>query len=482
MVKTYSKTYSLGRRLFVLCTAFFIAMGLAACGGGGGVAVGGGGGNAQATVAQGTITGFGSIFVNGVEFSTNGAQVTINNAAGQASSLRLGQRVTVTGQRSGTTGTATRIDYNPELEGQITAIDPANSQFTVLGQTVAVTGTTVYRNVTDFTALAVGNFVEVSGRRDSAGVIVASYVEARTAAVELEVHGVIASLDTSARTFRIGPQLVNYANATLSPSTLALQNGLRVEVGGALAGGTLNATRVSADDDRLPAGQGDASLEGVVRQILSSTQFVVGSTTVQISPSTRIINGAITDIALNVEVEVEGSVDANGVLQATSIRVEHASQIRVTADIQSINSANRTVTVLGGITVAVSDRTRIQDKRNNVQPFGFTNLVVGDHVEVAAALINGQLTATRLERVAASSTVELRAPVTSSDPILFTLLLQGVTVNLTNAQFRDANENPLTLSAFLAAATPGVVVNIRGTFDSLRLNATRAELESPDED
>jgi hypothetical protein len=243
----------------------------------------------------------------------------------------------------------------------------------------------------------------------------------------------------------------------------------------------LNATRVQAEDESIQTAEDNASIEGLVSRIVSSTQFVLNGTTVQVGANTRYVNGTVADIAVNTALEVEGSVDANRVLQAATISFEHAAGVRVTADVQAINAAARTVTLLGGIVIAVNDQTRIQDKRGNVQPFGFGNLVVGDHLEIAAASINNQLVATRLERVAASTAVELRAPVTSSNAINFTLLLQGVTVDLTNAQFRDTNDAPLTLSAFLAAATPGTTVDIRGTFDSLVINASRAELENPDD-
>ncbi len=483
MIKKYSPVVNKVATKTVLASllGLVIAVLLAACGGGGGGGIGVGA--AQATVVQGTITGFGSIFVNGVEFSTTSAQVTFNDAPGQVSALQIGQRVSVTGQRnSSTTGTATQITYDPELEGQISAIDVANSRLTVLGQTVEVSGTTVFRNVANFAALAVGNFVEVSGRRDSTGLIRAGYVELRNGApAQLEVRGVVASVNTSARTFVVGAQAVNYANATLQPSTLTLQNGQLVEVNGSLAGGVLNATRVQAEDESIQTAEDNASIEGLVSRIVSSTQFVLNGTTVQVGANTRYVNGTVADIAVNTALEVEGSVDANRVLQAATISFEHAAGVRVTADVQAINAAARTVTLLGGIVIAVNDQTRIQDKRGNVQPFGFGNLVVGDHLEIAAASINNQLVATRLERVAASTAVELRAPVTSSNAINFTLLLQGVTADLTNAQFRDTNDAPLTLSAFLAAATPGTTVDIRGTFDSLVINASRAELENPDD-
>ena len=76
---------------------------LSACGGGGsdaGTAGTGGGGVPPATasaVSYGTITQFGSIWVNGVEFSTGNASFRIKGQPGAASDLRIGMVVRVDG-------------------------------------------------------------------------------------------------------------------------------------------------------------------------------------------------------------------------------------------------------------------------------------------------------------------------------------------------------------------------------------------------
>ena len=76
---------------------------LSACGGGGsdaGVAGAGGGGGgipAATAVSYGTITQFGSIWVNGVEFSTSNASFRVKGQPGAASDLRIGMVVRVDG-------------------------------------------------------------------------------------------------------------------------------------------------------------------------------------------------------------------------------------------------------------------------------------------------------------------------------------------------------------------------------------------------
>ena len=120
---------------------------LVACGGGdsgNGTPVIGGIQGSGRMVSIGTITGFGSIFVNGVEFATSTAQITLDGRAGTEADLRIGQVVTVQGtvNANGTAGTATRVTFDNDVEGPVTQLDVAAGTFVVLGQTIRVTGST----------------------------------------------------------------------------------------------------------------------------------------------------------------------------------------------------------------------------------------------------------------------------------------------------------------------------------------------------
>ena len=73
-----------------------------------------------------TITGFGSVFVNGVEFDTSGAGFDVDdNPAAMESDLGIGMVVAVTGtvNNDGITGSASLIEYDEAIEGPIAA-DP----------------------------------------------------------------------------------------------------------------------------------------------------------------------------------------------------------------------------------------------------------------------------------------------------------------------------------------------------------------------
>jgi hypothetical protein len=132
-----------------LLTSLLLTALLSACGGGGG-----GGGTSMAggiggtgITSTGTVTGFGSVFVNGVEFRTAGATITINdNTNRPESELRVGMVVEGKGtlDASGKTGAATSILFRDNAQAQIQSIDLVNNTIVVLGQTVTVDNNTVF--------------------------------------------------------------------------------------------------------------------------------------------------------------------------------------------------------------------------------------------------------------------------------------------------------------------------------------------------
>ena len=80
-------------------TTFGVAILVAACGGGGssdGVTAGIDRGGI--VTATGSITGFGSVHVNGVHYVTTGATITLDDNPGSESELRVGQVVRIEGR------------------------------------------------------------------------------------------------------------------------------------------------------------------------------------------------------------------------------------------------------------------------------------------------------------------------------------------------------------------------------------------------
>jgi hypothetical protein len=285
-----------------------------------------GGGVGGTGISQGPITAFGSVFVNGVEFSTTGTVINTNGNPSSEGDLRVGMVVTVRGtfDANGTTGTASQIDFIDNLEGPIQSIGADN--LVVMGQTVKVDSNTQYDVVTGFSDLQVGYVIEVSGPTQSDGTILATYIELKFTSCppdeEYEIKGIVSNLGAS--TFQINNLTVDYSNVT--PENLpsgGLRNGMFVEVKTAACytSGDMIASKVKVQNSGLSGSAGNKmELEGFISQFNSITHdFYVNSQHVLFMDTTVYENGDSNNLADNVKVEVEGTLDANGVLIANKI-------------------------------------------------------------------------------------------------------------------------------------------------------------------
>lgn len=477
-------------RRLVWMLAALAAMTVAACGGGGGG--GGGGGNDDptggidrggSTLAQGPINGFGSVIVNGVRYSTTGATVTIDDQPGTESDLRVGQVVRVEGtvNADGVTGTARKISFNDEVEGPVQGIDLAASRFVVLGQTVRVGATTSFDDSIlprSLAGLQVGERVEVSGLVGADGVIAATRVERKPASATVEVKGTAGSVDTTARRLSIGQLQVDYSGASLSGFGAGQpQNGDLVEAYGTVsAAGVLLATRLEKRSAGLSGtANDDADLEGLVTRFVSAADFDVAGQRVTTTASTRFEGGSAANLALDVNIEVEGGFDASGRIVATEIEFRRDSDVELAGTVESVNSAGSTLVVLGA-TVRTTPLTRFEDQSAaDLERFSLADLRVGDYVEIRAYRDASGLVATLLERDDPEQGVELKGPAT--DVAQPNLRVGGVAVTTGPAtEYRDNNGVSISAAAFFAAA-PGREVKVRGTLVNNVVLAERAELE-----
>jgi len=454
-----------------------------------GCAGGSGGGGATAGIdrggiyAVGPITGFGSIFVNGVEYATSGASVTVDGQPGTESDLRVGQIVQVVGtlDGSGTKGTATRIAYDDQLEGPVQSIDLAASRMVVLGQTVQVGADTSFDDrivPRGLDGLLVGDRVEVSGNVASNGVINATRIERKSAAASVEVKGTVASLDTSAKRYLLGTLQVDYSAAQLSGFASGQPaSGDVVESVGTLNGdGVLVASRVEKESGGVPGTSDDkADFEGLVTRFASATDFDVAGQRVMTTASTAYDGGTSANLALDVRVEVEGGFDTSGRIVATKVAFRRESNVEFNARVDSVNVAGNSLVVLG-VTVRTNSLTRFEDQSSaQVQRFSLANLSVGDFVEVRAYDDGSGLLATLLEREDSQDRIELQGPAAGLVQPNFTVAGIAVTTDA-STEFRDKSGVTITADAFFAAAS-GQAVQVRGTLVGNTVLAERAELE-----
>jgi hypothetical protein len=456
---------------------------LAACGGGGEQVAGIDGRGAPAApasvVSKGTITGFGSVIVNGQTFDTSSATFIIDGEPGTQSDLAVGDVIVIEGTISnGGNPVASSVTYDDAVEGPISGIDTGAQTLTVLGQLVRVDGETSFDdsiNPGSLDGLAVGEIVEVSGFFLADGSISATRIEQKGAGGELELTGLVNN--AAGTTFEINGLVVDYSDAMLSnfPGG-APENGQRVEATGNSLGvnNELIATQVEFKGRELGDDGDEAEVEGFITGFTSASDFEVEGIRITTNAQTTFENGTGSDLGLNRKVEIEGGINANGVIVAESVEFKPTGELRIESLVEDVQSTELTVL---GIPIVVNAATRYEDDSDaRLETFNLANIAVGDYVEIRAYEVDGTITATLLERDDFQGDVALRGIVESvADP---NFVILGVTIATnTGTEFTDNDgSSSLAPAEFFGQAT-NRLVEASGTLNGGIINAEDVEFE-----
>lgn len=170
---------------------------LAACGGGTQVSGVGSGGSG---LAEGAITGFGSVVLDGVTYEDTNASVLLENAQGgtDMGQVKLGQRVRIKHSQA---GVADQIILLPQLRGAASSTVDSNGWFQLLGQWVHIISTSDTQNTATvldgLSKVGIGDALEVHGAwtfdtGKNASVLIATRIEKLNAVPDpLLISGVV---------------------------------------------------------------------------------------------------------------------------------------------------------------------------------------------------------------------------------------------------------------------------------------------------
>jgi hypothetical protein len=294
------------------------------------------GGARTPVAASGPITAFGSIFVNGVRYELDSAQIDVNGAIATQADLALGQVVRVAGllDASGTTATAETVAFDANVTGPVDSIDVAAMTFEVLGQTIIVDAASTVLDFeplpAEIDSLAAGDFVEVSGFAGANGSILATRVELESAG-PLRLRGVVTNLDLGGLTFSINGFSVDYGSAAIVEDFPNGQpsNGDEVSVIGASIdpSGALVADELRRFEFASGSSGEEAEVEGLITRFVSEFDFDVDGVAVTTSGATEYEGGTAADLALNVKVQAEGLFAAGGTIDADKIEVKDGGRV-----------------------------------------------------------------------------------------------------------------------------------------------------------
>jgi len=448
----------------------------------------------QSVVTSGTITAFGSVFVNGVRYDVSAATLKKNDTTVAQSGLAVGEVALVRGREDAQSGEgeAESVEVEDRVVGPITMIDAAGNQLTVLGQTISVTADTSFGpgiTPADLTGLKSGDSIEVSGLPGSGGVIMATRIGRAESAEPLQVFGTVGSVDAAMHTLMINALTVDFSAANLSgfasgepaAGDLVIARGTVFDATAVkLTATTLRKAQTDRDDQ---AEGGMVEEEGLITRFASATDFDVAGEKVTTTASTVFKNGTAADLALNVRVEVRGTLDANKVLVADVVEIEHIAVIGLAATVSGVDTTMNTLTVLG-VTISVDTNTRFEDESDaQVHMFSLTDVKVGDTVLVRGyehPAGSGMVLATRLVRLPPlpMMNVGVRGPFTASTATQFKIL--GITIDATSAKLFGKGGQSLTAAEFFTQAV-GQIVDVRGTATGSTVTASMAIID-PQED
>jgi len=439
-----------------------VSLTLMACGGGSGTPQD----SATAISSKGIITGFGSVYINGIRFQTNNSHVVseddgsllLENPSNTElqSILGKGHVIKVIGSSvDDSNGVARTILFDNELKGEISSVSNTDASFVVLGQTVSVTPKTIIDD---------------------------SIIEA-------------------ARGTEI-PNDLRFADVSESLEQL-LQAGMFVEISGLPSQNGFEATRIEDTDNQTSStgSEREAEVKGIVSN-LTADQFEINGLTVLFDTgdldSEDFSNQALANGQF---VEVNGSAVSSNLIEATRIELEEQfsddnflnNQNNVRIKDIAVSSDGVSFTTRLGVSVNPTNRSRLEDDTidndDHLSIDQFLGNISGKSVEARGFSQDSNTVWTRIE-IEEDNDLEcrLRGPVTniSGNAADFSLIVEGVEINtaqIQNNNFEDTADQSIGRTAFFNNLNIGDIVQAtsddsgNGCSDG---NLTAREIESDD--
>lgn len=354
----------------------------------------GGGGGSDSTSAQsyvtGSISGFGSVIVNGVHYEETGSRVEDEDGHGHDDSdLKLGMVVeieagAVSDSGGVKTAKAASFTFSSLVRGPVESV--GSDSLVVLGQTVHVTPSTVFEESLaggmGAAALLTGAVVKVYGLLDAtAGTYTATRIELEDDSESYRLRGLVGNYDATARTLTIGTAVIDISGLAV-PAGLQAGSLVRIKLqttksaSGAWVAVELKLGRGTPDNI------GHTEIEGTVTDYTSPTSFSVDGLPVDASQAA--FEDGTAGLSKGAHVEVEGAI-VNGVLVASKVEIESEDEqdhedFEIEGSVSAPDATAQTF-VVRGVTVSYAGGTVVFEGGTAAQIV--TNARVEVHGELA---------------------------------------------------------------------------------------------------
>lgn len=275
-------------------------------------------GSGGSGVASGTVSGFGSVIVDGVEYDDSSAARDTEDASSNRGNaeLKLGQRVRVV--YSGAQ-LAQRIEVQAQLLGPVTAPVDGAGVVQVMGQKVRLVTSSAdatSSNVTlldgygSATTIAVGDDVEVPGSwvydtASASSMLVATRLEKRTdAPSQIQLGGGVSNYNASTGSFELEGVKIMVGSATITPTGASLANDAWVLVSGTVGSdAAINATSIRVRQASTTGDLATVRLSGAIETLIDQHSFVVRGVAVDAASAT--VDASCSGVTLAVGSVVE---------------------------------------------------------------------------------------------------------------------------------------------------------------------------------
>lgn len=271
----------------------------------------------------GTITGFASICVNGIEIHyDDNTPVSVDGRSSTVRDLALGQVVAMRTIGTGHEFTARNIAVVHAAVGPISSFNTETRELQVLGQTIQIGQS---RNQDHFSSLKAGDWIQVSGHRLAGGTIVASRIESIEPLAEARIVGHVTHMDANG--FEVNGTRIDHA---AQPLPTDLVQGMEVRVAGHWDGAHLQAQHIQAEPTRQSIGNVEhVVIEGYVHA-LTDKEVNLSNRTITLDSNAHMSAGhSRGDLRQDQRIQVSGRLGTDQRVIAEHIELKHESPVQL---------------------------------------------------------------------------------------------------------------------------------------------------------
>lgn len=349
-------------------------------------------------VAIGPITQFGSIYVNGIKYETDQAEVVFTDSSAN-DELLAGMIVAVYAQwdQDQQSYNAYRVLFDRQIQGPVSGVSFSDDQVlvSILGVSVLVDEDTVLNGI-ELQNIKKGQVLEVSGLLDDQGEVIATYIGLQAMRSEslssVEVEGRIRRVKNNAMRLELGSTTVDASQAQFSEGDINdLSKNDWVEIIGAYdeRQKLIYASKIKLKNSSESLSKGTSlSIDAVITDFESLAKFKLNGFTSDAS------NASITgDTALGsgVRVKANGYINDEGIFDLRTARIITRARYTIKAQVDSIIPSLDQLTVLN-VTAAANEDTLYASKTDFPNKYqSLYSISEGDWVQLKGNYYQGRL-------------------------------------------------------------------------------------------